>query len=106
MRHARLQVLSKDDDLVEEFVDSKIRENTQPSEKVDLKAVDAKFKAYMDAAKADVVAPVANSLNLRDAVVMTKAKTHQRLNRTLIKTVKVKLRLTFLRLRFLNSQEM
>ena len=47
MRYARLQVLSKDGDLVEKFVESRIRDDTQPLDKVDLRVIDTKFEAYM-----------------------------------------------------------
>lgn len=49
-RYATIQTLSPDCDVVHKFVNSKIRENTDPLETVNLKAIDALFEANMNAA--------------------------------------------------------
>lgn len=54
-RYALLQTLSKEDDIVQKFVNSKIRENTESLQNVDLRAIDALFEANMNAANTGVI---------------------------------------------------
>ena len=67
-RYALLQTLSMEDEIVQKFVNSKIRENTEPLESVDLEAIDALFEANMNAANTGVVRAAAEqTLESHDA---------------------------------------
>ena len=54
-RYALLQTLSKEEDIVQKFVNSKIRENTDTLQSANLKAIDALFEANMMAADTGVI---------------------------------------------------
>ena len=89
-RYARIQVLAKESDLVNTFVNRSIRENVESLSTVDLKAIDILFEANMNAANTGVVPVEINLTGNTERSQKRKNKKEQKRKLTVLLTEQLK----------------